>query len=254
MNIRFLGTGFGQLISKKKNTKDFRRPSSLLIDERILIDPTEKTFEFLDDFSLTGLLRRVQAILVTAADPAHISPTTLLKLAEYGKQITVYGEETVASFVPKNPMLLFHPIRKNEIFDAMGSRAIALPTLYKTETEAPAIGYAICTDRSLLYLPYGGFLHPDAWELLKKLRFDHAILGCSEGDRPSSSNTVQCANFELARMLRSIFLDAKMLSTSSRFFLTSIPMERKRSVHDDLVALSKNEGFTVSYDGLFMTV
>ncbi len=254
MNIRFLGTGFGPLKTKKRNTKDFRRPASLLIDDRILIDVTPQTLNFADEYALSDLYHNVRTILITATDSEHFSAETLITLANRGNTLYVYGDPCMLPYVPKHPFIVFQPIHTGEIFDVQEAKIIALPTVYRDENGNPAIGYAICTDRSLLYLASGGFLHPDAWDLLSKLHFDLAILGVPSADAPCGASTVQAANFELIKMLRAIFIDAKTLSDNARCFLTAIPTDRKRSTHEALLTLSADEGFTVAYDGLYLNI
>ncbi len=254
MNIRFLGTGFGPLKTKKRNTKDFRRPASLLVDDSILIDITEQTFSFAEDYGLSGLYRNVHTVLITQAGAERFSAEALLTLASITKRLDVYADISAIPKIPPHPAINLHAVKPNEIFDIQGAKAIALPTVYRTESGFPSIGYAICTQRSLLYLPDGGFLHPEAWELLKKLNFDHAILGCPSGDAPVGSATVTASNFQMAKMLRTIFVDAGMLTDTARCFLSAIPTDKKRSVHDALLELAKEENFTIAYDGLYMNV
>ncbi len=254
MNLRFLGTGFGPLKTKRKNTKDYRRPASLLIDDCILIDPTAEVFGFADDFALSGLYRKVHSVLLTSVGAERFSAETLLNLISAGQAIDVYGLEEARPYIPSNPLINFHPVLPNRIFDIKNAKVISLPTLYTDENGIGAMGYAICTDRSLLYMLDGGFLHPEAWELIQKLHFDHAIIGCPCADAPSGADTVRKSNFELARMLRAIFMDAKTLSPSARCFLSSIPTDKKRSIHDALLSLANDAGFTVAYDGLYMSI
>ncbi len=254
MNLRFIGTGFGPLKTKRKNTKDYRRPASLLIDDSILIDPTPSVFEFADDYALSGLYRKVHTVLLTSLCEERFSLQTLLELSKSGQAIEIYGPEEVRERIPAHPLLHFHPVLPNRIFDIENAKVISLPTLYKDAQGNSAMGYAICTDRSLLYMIDGGFLHPEAWELLKKLHFDHAVFGCPSGDAPSGAATVEKSNFELARMLRSVFLDAKTISPASRCFLSAIPTDKKRSIHDALGEISKDSGFTLAYDGLYMNI
>lgn len=254
MNIRFLGTGYGPQKIKKRNTKDFRRSASILIDDCILIDPTPQTFSFADDYGLTGLYRNVHTVLITTAEEDRFSIETLLALVQSGKRVCVYGDPSIRSLIPNHPLLPFFEVHPNEIFDVETAKVIAIPTVYRSENGQGSIGYAICTDRSLLYLPDGGFLHPDAWTLLSKLHFDHAVLGCPSADAPYGAKTVTAANFELNKALRAIFLDAKTLAPASRCFLTSIPSDRKRSIHEALLELTKDEGFTVAYDGLYLNI
>lgn len=253
MNIRFLGTGFGPLKTKKRNSKDFRRPASLLIDESILIDPTPQTLSFADEYALSGLYRNVQTVLITSICEERFSSEALIGLVGQ-KNLYVYGDPEILPHIPKHPMIYFRPVHSGEIFDAQNAKIIALPTIYRSEGGHKSIGYAICTDRSLLYLPDGGFLHPDAWELLSKLHFDHAILGVPSGDAPVGASCVCASNFEIAKMLRTIFIDAKTLSEGARCFLTAIPTDRKRSIHEALLMLAVDEGFTVSYDGLYLNI
>ena len=254
MNIRFLGTGFGPPKVKKRSVKDFRRPASLLVDDCILIDPTEQVLSFADEYGLTDLYKGVHTVLATMHEEERFSAQTLLDLSAFGKPICVFGSGAIRILVPDHPLLRFHEVHPGEIFDVQGAKVIALPTVYRSSSGTASVGYAICTDRSLLYLPDGGFLHPDAWELLSKLHFDHAILGCPMGDSPVGAATVCSSNFEMAKMIRKIFVDAKTLSSAARCFLTAIPSDRKRSIHDALLDLAKEEGFTVAYDGLYMNV
>ena len=253
MNIRFLGTGFGPLKTKKRNSKDFRRPASLLVDN-ILIDPTPQTLAFADEYALSGLYQNVRTVLITTTDLDRFSAETLIALAANANPLFVYGAAEVLSDIPVHPGIFFHPVHPGEIFDVQDAKIIALPTVYRSENGKSSLGYAICTDRSLLYLPDGGFLHPEAWELLSKLHFDHAVLGVPSGDAPTSASIVQASNFEMAKMLRAIFIDAKTLSDHARFFLTAIPTDRKRSIHDAMLALCEDEGFTVAYDGLYLNI
>lgn len=252
MNIRFLGTGFGPL-KAKKNTKDYRRPASLLVDESILLDITSQTIAFAEDYSLTSILRKVRSVLVTSVSEDRFSAESLIELSKMNKTLTVYGDPSFRAFIPDDPAIRFREVKPGEIFDMENAKGIALPTLYATE-KAPAIGYAVCTDRSLLYLTDGGFLHPDAWDLLKKLQFDLAVLGCPQGDARVGAATVTSANLEMAKMLRSVFTDAGTLTKNARCFLSSIPMEKKRSVHDSLVALIEDKSFSVAYDGLYFSL
>lgn len=254
MNIRFLGTCFGPLKTKKRNTKDYRRPASLLVDDSILIDITDQTLSFADDFGLSGLCPGVHTVLITTAAAERFSLDALYALAAITKKLDVYADADTLSKIAPHPSISLHEAKPNEIFDVQGAKVIALPTVYSSENGERAIGYAICTTRSLLYLPDGGFLHPDAWTLLKKLHFDHAILGCPTGDCPIGAASVTASNFEMAKILRAIFVDAGMLSANARCFLTAIPTDKKRSIHEALLALAKDEGFTVAYDGLYMNV
>ena len=136
MNIRFLGTGYGLLKSKKRNTKDFRRPASLLIDNEILIDPTSEVFSFAEDYGLTGLFRDVHTVLITTIDEERFSAETLLSLLKNGKKICICAESYVRPLIPDHPLITFVEMRANEIFDVQGAKVIPIPTVYHT-TEIP---------------------------------------------------------------------------------------------------------------------
>ena len=84
--------------------------------------------------------------------------------------------------------------------------------------------------------------------------FCFSFVNVVTGDAPIGARTVRASNFEMVKMLRAILLDSKTLSSSARCFLTAIPSDKKRSIHDALLELSKDTGFTVAYDGLYMNV
>ena len=65
MILRFLGTGTAGCKIKKKNTREYRRRTTLFIDEKILINPTVDIFDFEESFNMSGMLRRISAILIT---------------------------------------------------------------------------------------------------------------------------------------------------------------------------------------------
>ena len=86
INIRFLGTGsLGSVRPKNKLSKEYRRFSTLLIDERIIIDPSEDIFELEESFMLSGLYRGVDSVLITHSHLDHFSISAIERLASHGE-------------------------------------------------------------------------------------------------------------------------------------------------------------------------
>ena len=53
--------------------------------------------------------------------------------------------------------------------------------------------------------------------------------------------------------MRAVLLSSEILSERSRFLLTSLPTDKKRSIHDEMTALAAEEKMTVASDGYFLT-
>ena len=74
MKLHFLGTGAADWdLSLADASQDFRRNSSLLIDDRLLIDPGACLFEFEKTFGYTGLYAGVSDIVNTHPHSDHWS-------------------------------------------------------------------------------------------------------------------------------------------------------------------------------------
>ena len=82
ISLRFFGTGgLGSVRIRNKLSKDYRRFSTLLVDEKILIDPSEDIFEFVETFLLSGILDGVNDVFITHSHLDSFSVSAIENLA-----------------------------------------------------------------------------------------------------------------------------------------------------------------------------
>ncbi len=94
MKLRFLGTVY-RSIGVGKAEGFF---PALLIDNTILIDPTEDIFRFAELYGMHDLYDGVDTVLISHAHPSHMSPDALARLCRR-RPITLYASEAVISMV-----------------------------------------------------------------------------------------------------------------------------------------------------------
>lgn len=258
MNFRFLGTGSGICPIKKKNTKEYRRRTSLLIDGKLLINPTVDIFDFESIFSLDGIYRSVEAIFVT--DSTSLDVEAVGKLTER-RNIAVYASAFVQNQlagvrgVCPVHLSLFH-------LSKVGTyKVLPLPLAHHTENarECP-FGLYISRDRNLLYATPGGMIRYDAWQLISKfsadesMKLDAIVLDCSRADAPFSAEDFDALSFEGASMNRRILESGGVTKEHCRFILANLPTSKKRRIHEEMLPLAEEGGFTLAYDGYFFGV
>ena len=253
MKFRFLGTGDGKCKVKRQSSKDFRRRPALLIDERLLIDPTSDIFDFAEFFSYDDLYDAVDSVLITHSHPSHLDPATLRALAE-GKTLHVYATEAVLKKISDIPEIVGHALKPMVMYDVADYRIIALPAPHEADEDEVALQFVICRDKTLLYALDGGGIHYDAWWLLKRLHIDVAVLDCALGIAEPSANILEHGSLASATVCREILASAGVLGDQSRVILSHLPSDKTRSIHDELSAEASALGMSVAYDGFFLTV
>ncbi len=247
MKLRFTGTLYGDCTVKKKTSRDFRRRASLLIDDRLLIDATAELADFIDFYGFPELWQDIRAVLISSADPRLLSAETLSRLAR-GREITVYAPPEAEEFFPREENLHFVPLRPFSMTDVIDYKVFALPTDTVGE-----YNYAICRDRAILCLPQGGILPASVLRALNGVVFDLLIANCPLLDAPPTEEIYRHGSLTVWRLMRNVLTASGNLGERSRFLLTALPTDKKRSIHDEISALAAEEKMTVASDGYFLT-
>ena len=256
ISLRFTGTGaLGSFRCKNKFSKDYRRFPSLCINERILIDPSEDLFDFLDTFSLGDILVNSEDILITHSHLGHFSLSALEKLS--GKRsVRIYASEQLgedirsingASFIPLSP---YSPVRIGE-FDL-----IPCPSNHLTDIPGEcAFNFFFKGEKNIFYGLDGAFIHPSAIELVKSIPCDVFVLDCNEGYGDYSAACAYHNNLEGALALRRTLINSGAAQDGARFILSHLPSYKKESVHDRLCELTAEyKDVRIAYDGYYLGI
>jgi len=249
-----LGTGYGECKIKRFSSKDFRRQGGVLIDEMILIDAPRDIFELESDLGFSDLYNKVSAVLISHSHPGHFDAEAIMRIAAR-QRIFVFADKEVLSLLPdserieKVALLPYRPIELD------GYKILPLPANHSTDNQKErCLNYIISKDKTLFYALDGGFIHYDAFRILKELKLDAVIMDTAAELAPPTEKLTYHSGYAMNSAIRGIFLSAKIASESTRFILSHIPSPRRRSVHEELTALAKEDGLTVAYDGYYLNI
>ena len=256
MNLRFIGTGtIGSARIKNKLSRDYRRFSTLLIGERILIDPSADIFEFEENFMLTGLYREVTDVLITHSHLDHFSISAIEQLASKHR-INVFCDGTLKGSLTGLPNVHTAAISPFSLFSAAGCEILPLPANHRTENPAETpYNFAIQdADKTLFYGIDGGWLNADAWQVLGKLKPSCFVLECALGTGGYSPMCIYHNNFDMVLKIKSIIESAGAYADGAKFIISHIPSGKKAATHEEISALAAEHGIKAAYDGYFVSI
>ena len=254
MNLRFIGTGsLGSFRIRNKLSRDYRRFSTLLIDEVLLIDPSEDIFEFEESFMLSGIYSGVEAVLITHSHLDHLSISALERLAAK-RPITVYCDTAIAHM-----LLDVKNVSVSQIHPFLGFRIgeyeiLPIPANHKTDIpkEIP-YNFVIRRDKTIFYGLDGAWITPDALGILEELKPNAYVLECANtGDY--SRECVLHNNLDMVFAIKSIVESAKAHSENSKFIISHIPTGKKHPTHEMLSLKTAEQGVRVAYDGYYLAI
>lgn len=256
ISLRFFGTGgLGSIRVKNKFSKEYRRFSTLLIDEKIIIDPSEDIFEFLESFMLGGMLDSVCDVFITHSHLDHFSLTAIEKLAS-AKKIRVY-----ASSAMKDEILGLCNVDYVELSPFAMQRidkytVLPLPANHRTDIPFEVtLNYLVeCEGKRLFYGLDGAFINAAAMEVLKEVTLDAVILDCALGNEPYSDKSVNHNNLDMVRTIYDILMSSGTANDNTKFILSHIPTAKKRFIHDELCEAVADSPIKVAYDGYFLGI
>ena len=255
--LRFTGTGsLGSHRCKNKLSREYRRFSSLLIDEKIIIDPSEDLFEFEDSFMLTGITDSIQAVIVTHSHLGHLSINAIEKLNTRHDGLAVYGNEVVCRALSGIPCIKLKQLLPFEIFSLCGYEIIALPTNHITDTpKETALNFLFRKGKSFFYGLDGGFINPATFKVIRELKPEVYILDCALGDGRISEAAVYHNNLDGALKIRELLINSGIAADETRFILSHLPSEKRREIHEELsLILEEYPTVKLAYDGYYLKV
>ncbi len=256
MILRFLGSGTEGCRIKKKNTKEYRRRTTLFVDEKILINPTMDIFDFEATFNLTGMFRRITAILVT--DTLSLDIEAIAKLTERNA-IPVLASAFVLNQLSECSGVRAAYLTPFNLTQIGEYKILPLPLGHKTKnTRECPIGFYINRDKNMFYATPGGMIRYDTWQLLGKLssdesmKLDVVVLDGSRGDLPFGADDFEALSLEGATLTKRILQSGGVTSEHCRFIVANLPTDKKKKNHEDWLPYAEENALTLCYDGYFV--
>ncbi|MBO5356252.1 MAG: MBL fold metallo-hydrolase [Clostridia bacterium] len=216
MKILFLGTGAADYTGKEK---EFRRNSSALIDDIILIDPGKYVIDAIKEFKVD--VSKIKYILNTHRHDDHFNENTLSYLVSQG-----------ATFIDTKP---------NDIIELGEYRILAL----RGNHTVPTCHFIIEHEgKRMFYGLDGGWLMYEEIDAIWKKGVDLAVfdatVGFVEGDYRIFEHT----------SLNMILDMKKSINTAIKKYVISHMAYTLHTDHKTLEAEMKKHGIITAYDGL----
>ena len=224
MNILFLGTGAADYNCEKDiGTPGYRRNSSILIDNTLLIDPGPCVMEAIEHFGVDA--DNIKYIIVTHTHEDH------------------YNEETVKWLADRGAKLVDIPCEGETV---LGNYHI---TAYAGNHAIPVKHYIVECDGSRLF--YGldsAWLMYSEVQAIKEKGIDFAVLdgtiGFVDGDHRI---------FEHCNMNMIIEIQKSLKDSVGKFYISHMA-KTLHTDHDTLSDAMGKYGIGVAYDGLSVTL
>lgn len=254
MNLRILGSGYGECKIKKKTTRDYRKHGGVLIDDRLLIDAPADIFEVAEELGFSDLYSKVTDVVISHSHAGHFSPESIARLSEKRK-IRVFASRTVLKMLADIPALELVEISPFTQFNTGYHKVAVIPSNHNTESpDEPCFNFVVMADKNLLYMLDGGWINRPAFDALRQLELHAVIMECAQGAAPPTESLLYHNDIHALGRIKGILSDAKITDEKTKYIVTHIPTNKKFSVHEQLVPFAEEYGLVLGYDGLFATI
>ena len=256
ISLRFFGTGgIGAVRIRNKLSKDYRRFSTLLVDERIIIDPSEDIFEFVESFMLSGILDKVNDVFITHSHLDSFSVTAIERLAKLSK-IRVYATSVIKDEISSIANVEFIEIEPFSLHKIDGYSVLALPANHATDNpaETPLNFLIEVQGKTIFYGIDGAFIDAGAFRVLKEVQLDVAVLDFALGLSDYSPESAYHNNLKSVLAIKDILTSSGVATESTKFILSHIPSGKKNPTHDEICEALSELPFTPAYDGYFLGI
>lgn len=257
MELLFLGTGAADWSPKHKGGDLYRRLSSALVNDDLLIDPGPCIYDFAEECKNTELYLNVKNVILTHSHSDHFNPGTLLRLTRESKhtlhfwaQPTAY-EKLLAAATNGEKLPVFHPLMPM-VAEVIGNYDI-LPC-YANHGDLPAgeipLNYIVKQgDRSFFYGSDSGWLMYETYKKIKKAKPNVMIFECTTGYAPGDERIFGHTSIAMIGIMMESIVAQKATAEDCRYFATHMA-RTLHTTHEDTAERLRPFGVTPAFDGM----
>lgn len=181
--ITFLGTGAADWDINNK-TPNFRRFSSVMINNNLLVDPGPHIFDFAKDYKNDSFFDNVTDVIVTHSHSDHLCPETVKTLAEKQKirlGCDIHVKNKLGD-IDNVEYMIFKPYQKIIVGDYEITPMWANHHL--DNLDEVAFHYVIkSAEKEIFYGCDGAWFLRPTWQEMIRHKFDVMVLECTVGDK-----------------------------------------------------------------------
>ena len=227
MKLHFLGTGAADWnITHPRKDPDYRRFSSVLVDDALLIDPGPCIFEFAETYNYPRLFENLKTVICTHKHGDHFSQPSLDKINLSLTDIPLFNtEETEFYRITSYPAN--HATAEN-------------PKHYVIESKTDGKRFFYGCDGAWMLYP--------TYRALRNQQFDLMVFDCTIGDVPGDYRIFEHNNISMVETMCQTFS-----KNCSRFMVSHMA----RTLHTDHASLKARltpSGIVPAYDDMIIDI
>ena len=239
MKIRFLGTGAADWNGPDARG-EYRRLTSTLIDDTLLIDFTKTAADMLKNPS------DVRCILITHSHGDHFDPAAIAALAP----AVLFAHESWAGEIDI-PGIEVHPAAIGQWMQADEYEVMALPSNHSTaRAYEQTVNYLIRKgEQTFLYATDGAWLPNKSLHLMKGMKLDGMAVDATIGDGHAGDYRIfEHNSIPMIRIMVETMTKTGLLKPEAKVFLTHMA----RTLHGTQkeVEAGVSAPFVVCFDGM----
>lgn len=252
MKILFLGTAACDY-SKKIETDfvdvfdfDARRSSSVLLEDKYLIDCGDHT---LDSLRIANIdITKISDIFITHLHRDHYNTKYIETIAKKKQEkLRVWVREE--AIVPKLENVLFCKMKKGEKYVVEKNLCVmGLPANHEADVYPQHFLFKDM-EKSFFYALDGGWLLNETYSALKDTKLDLLVLDCTCGDYVGDYRIGSHNSIPMIRLMLPSLRKWGAIVEGTHIYISHLAPSLHAS-HKETVALLEKDGICVAYDGL----
>ena len=260
MKLEFLGTGAANFNPEKDQHKEgFRRFSSALLDDTLMIDPGPHFFHYIETFGKNDLLKNLKYVIITHTHGDHFCRENTKKLHELYPECQFFGSERTGTVfedlgIPFTPIL---PFVEKEVGEY---KITALPSSHCGDfVDEITYHYSIVDKdgKKFFYGADGGLFPERTKNYVIENKYDLYVMELTIGDLENAPHLCSHMTLPTMRLLIKAFTKDSVfrpLAENGKFLVTHIAKEPLHEDHATLTEQLKPLGITPAYDGMIVHI
>ncbi len=262
MQLTFLGTGAADWdIHAYAPDVPFRRFSSALVDDTLLIDPGPHIFHFAETNRTPALLDKVQNIIVTHSHYDHFNAESVARLC-LDRDCTLWGDpacrrKLVRALGPETAdRIRFVETALNREYDIGGYTVTPLRSNHATDDPAEDTRVYLVEQagRILYYGCDSAWIPTTAWNVIREKKVNALVLECTCGAiAPHDWRIFEHNTVEMLELMLATFRKYDYFAADVRYYASHMA----RTLHEDHAATAATlaaMGVCAAYDGLVIDI
>lgn len=249
MRVLFSGTGASDWKPEDRERGEYRRFTSAIINDDLLLDPGPHVSDFAEWYGRGDCLAGIRDVLLTHSHDDHFQMDQLRRLCA-DRRIQFWCNETVASFVEQTEGLTIHKLRCFEP-TCIGSYVVtAVPANHGTAIgQEQACHYMIEQNgKRIFYGCDGAWLRRDTWYYMNGYEFDLMILDGTLGDAYGDHRIFEHNNLRMVELMAETFRKTGVLKKQGKIMITHLS-RKCHGTQAEVELRLRDSRIDVAYDG-----